>query len=173
MNCTNCGMENIEGRFCPNCGLPLSSSIADPYLPEGISCGENGVIRWEWKEKETTWYFMMDERKISYETVIAPKEETPGAGLKEFVKDTAALALDIASIDKNYYNGQFLSSGSSESGDRNYLMFSDVRKIKGIPEKNMIKIKAILTTICIYVADHQYSFVFDYVVRHAPNAVCK
>ncbi|MEE0875500.1 MAG: zinc ribbon domain-containing protein [Ruminococcus sp.] len=187
MYCANCGARLDEGNFCPRCGAPVieyrepvklvensDPSFAATSLPEGIICDENGVIRWAWQERNYTHWFFMDEKRAGMRSVPVVKEETVGSAFKDMMKSGFELALSGIVRSSDCYNGQELPWESNGDGSGClFLAFSSVKKIKGNPDKNEIRLKDILSNITLRVSAAQYPFVLDYVIRHAPQAKVK
>ena len=51
-----------------------------------------------------------------------------------------------------------------------YSRFSNVRKIKAVRGKDLIKLNGRFLRNQIYVAKEDFDFVYDYIVGHCPNA---
>lgn len=51
-----------------------------------------------------------------------------------------------------------------------YSRFSVVKKIKGYPHSNVIKVNSLFSKNQVYVMDEDYDFVWDYITSRCPNA---
>ena len=58
----------------------------------------------------------------------------------------------------------------SASGGSRYSRFSRVRRIVGKPSKNLIVLQGPLLRNQVYVTDGDFEFVWDYIVKHCPDA---
>ena len=189
MYCTNCGKEIDDSKFCPYCGtkaenqtVPVqqeSVCMAAPSLPfvnlpDGILVDENGVLHWAFSQKDYTYHFFMDDKRIGLTLVANPKPDTVGQAFRDMVKSGVELVATHIVMTSEAYNGMDLPWNSNGSGQSSsYLMFEPVRIIKGNPKKSEILIKQVLSAMQLCMTPEQYPFVLDYVMRHCPQAKLK
>ncbi len=89
------------------------------------------------------------------------------------VKTDKQHALDVLTMFIGGASGNFTAAGAgmlSASGGSLYSRFSNVRKIKAVRGKDLIKLNGRFLRNQIYVAKEDFDFVYDYIVGHCPNA---
>ena len=89
------------------------------------------------------------------------------------IKTDKQNALDVLTILVGSAAKSFTAQGAgllSSAGGSLYSRFSNVRKIKAVKKKDLIKISCRLTRNQVYVAPEDFDFVYDYIVGHCPNA---
>lgn len=89
------------------------------------------------------------------------------------IKTDKAKALDALAIFVGLVAGSRGSTAAammSASGGSLYSRFSDVRKIKADRERNRILLNGRLVRNQVYIDDGNFDFVYEYIVRHCPQA---
>ena len=89
------------------------------------------------------------------------------------IKTDKAKALDTLAIFVNLLAGSRTSTAAallSAGGGSLYSRFSNVRRIKADRKRNRILVNGILIRNQVYVDDENFDFVYDYIVRHCPQA---
>ena len=89
------------------------------------------------------------------------------------IKTDKQHALDVLTMFVGSTAKSFTASGAgmlSASGGSLYSRFSNVRKIKAVRSKNLIKVNGKLMRNQIYVGQEDFDFVYNYIVDHCPKA---
>ena len=89
------------------------------------------------------------------------------------IKTDKQNALDTLTILVGSAAKSFTASGAgmlSASGGSMYSRFSNVRKIKAVRSKDLIKVNGKLMRNQVYVAQEDFDFVYNYIVEHCPQA---
>ncbi len=89
------------------------------------------------------------------------------------IKTDMAKALDILTMGVGAMNGSraAVSAGAlSATGGSLYSKFSKVKKIKAFPEKHFIRVNGTLVHNMVYADEEHFDWVYDYIVKHCPNA---
>ena len=189
MYCTNCGKEIDDSRFCPFCGTKAEDQTVTVQqgpvcmpahtlqigdLPDGISVDENGVLHWAFPQRDYTYHFFMDDKRIGLTLVANPKPDTVGQAFRDMVKSGVELVATHIVMTSEAYNGMDLPWNSNGSGQSSsYLLFEPVRIIKGNPKKSEILVKQVLSAMQLYMTPGQFPFILDFVVKHCPQAKVK
>ena len=89
------------------------------------------------------------------------------------IKTDKALALEKLTMLAGAVSGNSSAMGSgalSASGTSLYSRFSKVKRIRAVPEKHLITLDGTLVKNQVYVDDADFDFVYDFIVKHCPNA---
>ena len=89
------------------------------------------------------------------------------------IKTEKAKALDILTIAAGIIskNRSVIGSGLiSASGASLYSRFSDIRKIRVYPDKNLITLKGRFMTNQVYADDEEFGDILDFILDHCPDA---
>ena len=89
------------------------------------------------------------------------------------IKTEKAKALDSLTIFVGLLAGARTTTAAgllSASGGSLYSRFENVRRIKADRKNNRILVNGILIRNQVYVDDSNFDFVYDYIVRHCPQA---
>ena len=89
------------------------------------------------------------------------------------IKTEAAKALDLLVVFTGMAAGNRTTTAAgllSASGGSLYSRFSRVRRIVGMPDKNLIALDGALLRNQVYVHEGDFPFIWDYVVQHCPEA---
>ncbi len=89
------------------------------------------------------------------------------------IKTAKAQALDLltAFVGGAANNPTTTAAGLlSATGGSLYSEFAKVKKVKAVPDKNMIKLNGTLKRNQVYTEPRDFDFVLDHIVKHCPNA---
>lgn len=174
MYCKYCGTMVNNGNYCPRCGKPIQIQRVYRALPAGITRDKNGVIYWNWQDRDYTLYFYMDSNRVGMKSVPKSKEDTIGSAFRDMVKSGLELAASSIVRSSDAYNGQDLPWDSSGEGvGSTYLTFSAIKKIKRNPRKYEITLKESISSLTLRMNEQQYEYILDCILRYAPNAKVK
>ena len=89
------------------------------------------------------------------------------------IKTDKARALETLTMLAGGAARNFTAAGSgmlSSAGGSLYSRFSNVKKIKAVRSKDLIKLNGRLMRNQVYVTAEDFDFVYNYIVEHCPNA---
>lgn len=127
------------------CGILLVLSIPSYYILVKANNGKYTVL------------FEMDDSGIDH---IQIKTEATEA--------LELLTMLAGMMAKN--RGTTAAGMMAASGGSLYSRFSNVRKIRGYRDKNLITVNGRLMRNQVYVNDDDYDFVYEYITEHCPQA---